>query len=52
VQAATGFMLDQPAAMAVTSAPTPEQMALIQHLDPQRLRDAVFKDNPPGDRRS
>ena len=52
VQAATGFELEVPAAIPLTPAPTSEQLAIIAKLDPQRLRDTVFKGNPPGDRRT
>jgi glutaconate CoA-transferase subunit B len=52
VQDATGFPLEYPSNTPLTTAPTAEQLAVIALLDPQRLRDTVFKGNPPGDRRS
>lgn len=52
VQAATGFPLECAAEVPVTPAPTPEQLTIIrERLDPNNLRAAVFKGNPPGDRR-
>ncbi|MCP5395227.1 MAG: ketoacid CoA transferase [Sphingomonadaceae bacterium] len=33
-----------------TPAPTAEQLALIAELDPNNVREKVFKDNPPGRR--
>jgi glutaconate CoA-transferase subunit B len=47
VQAATGFPLAQKAALPVTPAPTAEQLAIIQKLDPHNLRATVLKNNPP-----
>jgi len=47
VQAATGFPLAQMAALPVTPAPTAEQLAIIQRLDPHNLRASVIKNNPP-----
>lgn len=46
----TGFELAIPASPAVTPAPTVEQLAIINELDPHNLRARQFKDNPPGDR--
>jgi glutaconate CoA-transferase subunit B len=49
---ATGFPLECAAQTPVTAAPTDEQLALIRgRLDPRNLRAAVFKGDPPGDRR-
>ena len=48
VQENTGFPLEIPADVAVTPAPTEEQMALIATLDPHGLRAHQIKDNPPG----
>ncbi|MGI9288576.1 MAG: CoA-transferase subunit beta [Pseudomonadales bacterium] len=50
VQENTGFVLAMPADVPVTPAPTEEQLALINELDPHNLRARQFKDNPPGDR--
>jgi glutaconate CoA-transferase subunit B len=47
VQAATGFPLARMAALPETKAPTAEQLAIIQKLDPHNLRASVIKDNPP-----
>lgn len=47
VQAATGFPLAQASTLAVTPAPTEEQLAIIRRLDPHDLRAGVIKDNPP-----
>ena len=48
VQAATGFPLHREGEIAVTAAPTAEQLALIRQLDPQDLRAGVLRGNPPG----
>jgi glutaconate CoA-transferase subunit B len=49
VQAATGFPLERPADIPVTTAPTDEQLQLIREtLDPHGLRAGVFKGDPPG----
>ncbi|HSV78160.1 MAG TPA: ketoacid CoA transferase [Ramlibacter sp.] len=42
VQEATGFPLHAPARIPETSAPTDLQLALIDRLDPHRLRDTVL----------
>ena len=42
VQAATGFALHIPGDVGVTPAPTPEQLALINRLDPHGLRAAAL----------
>jgi glutaconate CoA-transferase subunit B len=47
----TGFPLHIPETVAVTAAPTPEQLAIIAALDPHGQRAYQIKDNPPGDRR-
>ena len=45
----TGFALPSPVdGIAVTPAPTVEQLALIAALDPNGVRNSVLKDNPPG----
>jgi glutaconate CoA-transferase subunit B len=49
VQAGAGFPLERPREIAVTPAPTAEQVALIRTtLDPHGLRSTVFKGDPPG----
>ena len=47
VQAATGFPLLKAPDLGVTPAPTVEQLAIIQRLDPHNLRASVIKNNPP-----
>ena len=47
VQAATGFPLLKADDIRETPAPTAEQLAIIQKLDPHNLRAAVIKNNPP-----
>jgi len=49
---ATGFPLERAPDLGVTAAPTPADLAIIRRLDPHDLRAAVFKGNPPGDRRA
>ncbi|MBB5186892.1 glutaconate CoA-transferase subunit B [Zhongshania antarctica] len=44
----TGFDVHVPATIAVTKAPTEEQLAVIRQLDPHNLRSKQLKDNPPG----
>ncbi len=51
VLANTGFEVFVPDAVAETTAPSAEQLALIEHLDPEGWRARQLKDNPPGDRR-
>lgn len=46
----TGFEIHVPADVAVTPAPTQEQMDIIAQLDPQNWRAKQLKDNPPGNR--
>ncbi len=46
----TGFELEIPAAVPVTTAPTVEQLAIIAAMDPHNQRAHQIKDNPPGDR--
>ncbi|MGC6475321.1 MAG: CoA-transferase subunit beta [Parvibaculales bacterium] len=48
VQDNTGFDLVIPDNIPETPAPTEEQLAIINELDPHNLRATVFKDNPPG----
>ena len=43
VQEATGFELHMPDHVPETAAPTAEQMALLNRLDPHNLRGSVFK---------
>jgi len=51
VQENTGFPLAKASdTITETPAPTAEQLALIAVLDPNNVRAAVFKDNPPGRR--
>ena len=47
VQAATGFPLLKASELKGTPAPTAEQLAIIQRLDPHNLRASVIKNNPP-----
>lgn len=51
VQDNTGFELVRPDNIPVTTAPTAEQLAIIDRLDANGVRHKVFKDNPRGDRR-
>lgn len=51
VQENTGFELVRPDSIPTTPAPTAEQLALIDRLDPKGARRKVLKDDPPGDRR-
>ncbi len=46
----TGFPVEVPADVPTTPAPTAEQLAIIQQMDPHNLRAAQIRDNPPGDR--
>lgn len=48
VQDNTGFPLLKPETVGVTQGPTPEQMEIIQKLDPHNIRATVLKGNPPG----
>ena len=50
VQDNTGFALHVPQDCPTTTAPTIEQLQLIQRLDPHNLRASQLKDNPPGQR--
>ncbi|WP_137887243.1 CoA-transferase subunit beta [Pseudomonas sp. 2FE] len=50
VQDNTGFALHVPESIATTTAPSLEQLMLIQQLDPHNLRASQLKDNPPGER--
>lgn len=50
VQDNTGFELRVPQDCPTTTAPTVEQLQLIQRLDPHNLRALQLKDNPPGQR--
>lgn len=43
VQENTGFTLEIPADVPVTADPTPEQLAIIEALDPKGWRNFVFK---------
>jgi len=53
VQDNTGFALARAEGdLPVTPAPTAEQLALIDRLDPKGARHKVLKDNPPGDRKA
>ncbi len=47
VQAATGFPLQSAPDISVTPLPDDEQLALIQRLDPHKLRATVLKNDPP-----
>jgi glutaconate CoA-transferase subunit B len=52
VQENTGFPLARVGSdIPITPAPTAEQLALIEQLDPHGVRHTVLKDNPAGDRR-
>jgi len=51
VQDNTGFELVRGESIPVTPAPTAEQLALIDRLDPKGARRKALKDDPPGDRR-
>jgi glutaconate CoA-transferase subunit B len=44
----TGFEVHVPDSIAVTAAPTEEQLAVIRQMDPHNLRSKQLKDNPPG----
>ncbi|MFT6164125.1 MAG: glutaconate CoA-transferase subunit B [Zhongshania aliphaticivorans] len=44
----TGFEVHVPTAIAVTAAPTEEQLAIIRQMDPHNMRSKQLKDNPPG----
>lgn len=46
----TGFPVHVDGDVPTTPAPTAEQMAIIEQLDPQNWRSKQLKDNPPGDR--
>lgn len=46
----TGFEVHIPENVSSTVAPTEEQLAIIQQLDPENWRARQLKDNPPGDR--
>jgi glutaconate CoA-transferase subunit B len=46
----TGFELEIPADVSTTPAPTEEQMAIIQEMDPKNGRAYQIKGNPKGDR--
>lgn len=48
----TGFEVHVPEHVPVTSAPTEDQLQIIQQLDPQNWRAKQIKDNPAGDRTS
>jgi glutaconate CoA-transferase subunit B len=50
VQENTGFELARAETLEETPAPTPEQLEVLDRLDPHNLRASVFKDNPPGRR--
>ncbi|RLU03392.1 MAG: ketoacid CoA transferase [Ketobacter sp.] len=47
----TGFEIHVPGDVAITPAPTAQQMEIIGQLDPLNFRAKQIKDNPPGDRR-
>lgn len=51
VQENTGFPVYADAEVAVTAAPTVEQLEMIRLLDPHDLRARQLPDNPVGDRR-
>jgi len=51
VQENTSFELAVIDDLAITAAPTPEQMAIMAALDPANSRAKQLKDNPVGDRR-
>ncbi|WP_373090685.1 CoA-transferase subunit beta [Zhongshania sp.] len=44
----TGFEVHVPASIAVSTAPTEEQLDIIRQMDPHNLRSKQLKDNPPG----
>ena len=44
----TGFDLCSAAALPETPAPTTEQLAIIQRMDPHNLRSGVLRGDPPG----
>lgn len=46
----TGFEVHVPSDIPTTQAPTEEQLAILQQLDPQNVRSKQIKDNPPGNR--
>jgi len=50
VQENTGYAIHIPADVPLTTAPTAEQLAIIEALDPHNQRAYQIKDNPPGDR--
>ena len=50
VQENTGFELHIPGNIPTTAAPTAEQVAIINKIDPQNWRSKQLKDNPAGDR--
>jgi len=53
VQENTGFELARPAGeISETPAPTAEQLAIIDRLDPKGARHKALKDNPPGIRKA
>lgn len=52
VQDNTGFELAVAESVSVTEAPSPEQLAVIEQLDPKNARAKQLKDNPPGVRSS
>ena len=49
VQESTGYAVFVPESVAVTAAPTEEQLAIIAALDPHNQRAYQIRDNPPGD---
>lgn len=52
VQDNTGFPLEKAPNLAETPAPSAEQLALIERLDPHNLRAKALKGNPPGRRQT
>lgn len=52
VQAETGFPLLRAERINTSAAPTDEQLAIIQRLDPTGIRATVIKGNPPGVRQA
>lgn len=48
----TGFEICIPDNVPTTPAPTEEQLAVIQQIDPHNLRSKQLKDNPAGDRKA
>lgn len=46
----TGFPVEVPSEVPTTPAPTAEQLAIINQMDPHNLRAMQIRDNPPGDR--